>query len=294
MVMQKPYPKEVWLNGQWLPHDQATVSVFDRGFMLGDGVYEVIPCYNNRPFTLQEHLQRLQSGLRETAIAFDALSLQDHVAEAIDNAALPDGDGAVYMQITRGAAPRAHRFPAQSTPTVLIYAFPLTMKGFRLRMATTVISEDIRWHRCDIKSISLIANVRANEDAHSQGADENIFHRNGLMTEGSHTSLFLVRDGVVYTHPETPLILPGITRRVVIDLCHELEIPVREKAVPVKELAQMDEVFLTGTTAQVLAVGTIRNGMAACTPGDQAGPVTRRIQDAFLRRIQEQTGRSLL
>jgi D-alanine transaminase len=177
---------------------------------------------------------------------------------------------------------------------VLIYAFPLTMKGFRLRMAITVVSEDIRWHRCDIKSISLIANVRANEDAHSQGADENIFHRNGLMTEGSHTSLFLVRDGVVYTHPETPLILPGITRRIVIDLCHELEIPVREKAVPVEELAQMDEVFLTGTTAQVLAVGTIRNGMAACTPGDQATPVTRRIQDAFLRRVQEQTGRSLL
>src|SRR5690606_8328754 len=149
----------------------------------------------------QEHLQRLQSGLRETAIAFDALSLQDHIAEAINNAALPDGDGAVYIQITRGAAPRAHRFPAQSTPTVLLYAFPLTMKGVRHRLAATVVSEDIRWYRCDIKSISLIANVMANEDAHRQGTDENIFHRNGLMTEGSHTSLFLVREGVVYTHP---------------------------------------------------------------------------------------------
>ncbi len=294
MVMQKPYPKEVWLNGQWMPHDQATVSVFDRGFMLGDGVYEVIPCYNNRPFTLREHLQRLQSGLHETGITFDSLSLRDHIFEAIDKAALPDGDGAVYMQVTRGAAPRAHRFPAQSTPTVLMYTFPLALKGFEQRLATTVVSADVRWHRCDIKSVSLIANVMANENAYRQGADENIFHRNGVMTEGSHTSLFLVRDGVVYTHPETPFILSGITRRVVIDLCGELHIPVQEKAIPVEELAQMDEVFLTGTTVQVLAVGTIRNGAAVSTTGDQAGPLTRLIQAAFIRRVQKQTGPSFL
>src|SRR5690606_34584776 len=96
MIMQKPYPKEVWLNGQWLPHDQATVSVFDRGFMLGDGVYEVVPCYYNSPFTLQEHLLRLQSGLNEVGIAFDAMALQDRISEAIIKAAWPDGDGAIY------------------------------------------------------------------------------------------------------------------------------------------------------------------------------------------------------
>ncbi|WP_257667873.1 aminotransferase class IV [Parapedobacter tibetensis] len=282
--MRKSYPKEVFLNGQWLPHDQATVSVFDRGFMLGDGIYEVIPFYQNKLFTPDEHIQRLKAGLAEVGIAYDVDSLKTTASEAVVRAGC--NEGAVYIQITRGAAPRTHYFPADVEPTVLLYAFHLSLGGFEQKLVDVILSEDFRWHRCNIKSISLIANVLANNFAHQQGVLENVLIRNGLVTEGSCTSVFFVRNGIVYTHPEGPHILPGITRNLVILLCGEMGIEVEEKAISVNDLPFGDEAFLTGTTMQVTAIGSMRIGSEQLVVSTDVGQVTRRIQQAFIKRIE--------
>lgn len=284
--MKKSYPKEVYLNGRWQPHDQAFVSVFDRGFLFGDGIYEVVPVYGNKAFTLAEHLDRMALGLRTVGIAYDTEGLASTVNEAIAKAGFPNGEGAVYIQVTRGVAPRSHNFPEDTVPTVLLYAFPLVFTGYESRLISVIVSKDVRWHRCDIKSISLIGNVLANEEGHSRGATENLLFRDGLVTEGSHSNVCFVKQGVVYTHPSGPHILPGITRKVVLELCREEGIEVREEAVAVDDLGEVGEAFLTGTTAQVLAIGKITHGEKALFSAGEAGPVTRRLQEAFNRKLK--------
>src|SRR5690606_7210708 len=204
----------------------------------------------------------------------DAVSRNDH------------SSGIVYLQITRGVAPRTHYFPADTQPTVFVYAAPYAFDGFEKKLVNVVVTEDFRWHRCDIKSISLMANVLANEEAHQLEVAENIFHRGEYLTEGSHTSVFFVRDGVLFTHPEGGHILPGITRAVVLDIAKKLGVEVREEAVSLRELQWVSEAFLTGTTAQVTAIGTLRHHGEILQVGDgAAGPVTKRIQQAFMERI---------
>ncbi len=282
--MKKSYPKEVFLNGQWLPHEQATVSVFDRGFLLGDGIYEVIPFYSGKLFTLDEHIQRLQYGLHEVSIGYEAVLLKSKVQDAVSRSGYDEG--AVYIQVTRGVAPRTHYFPADVQPTVLLYAFPLSFGGFEQKLVDVVLSEEFRWQRCDIKSISLMANVLTNNAAHEMGVTENIFSREGLVTEGSHTSVFFVKKGVVYTHPNDNHILPGITRNLVISLCSELGIEVREEAISKADLPEMDEAFLTGTTMQVTAIGAVFVDSNRQVVGEGViGQTTRRIQEAFIARV---------
>lgn len=284
--MAKKYPKKVYLNGDWLNADQARVSVFDRGFMLGDGVYEVIPFYKGKPFLCVAHLKRFVYSLAEVTISLEQkFEWSEVIDEAIAQASLTESDGAVYIQVTRGVAPRTHYFPENVSPTVLIYAFQLQLGGFEHRTAKVLISKDLRWHRCDIKSISLIANVQANAYAHTLSFDESILERDGVFTEGTHTSVFFVREGIVYTHPMGPHILPGITRQLVIDICAGLNIEVKQEALPVSDLEGVDELFLTGTTAQVLAITEIMTADKN-TITRKAGPVTRRIQQAFLEEIE--------
>lgn len=288
--MKNAYPSEVYINGTWRPHEQALVSVFDRGFLFGDGIYEVVPVYRNSLFTLAEHLQRMQNGLDEIGISFDASALADVARQAVARAGFPDGEGCVYFQVTRGVAPRAHRFPAAATPTVMAYAYPFSFQGFQDKLATVVLSPDERWHKCHIKSISLVANVMANQAAHGAGADENVMIRGGLLTEGSHTNVFFARNGVLYTHPLGPHILPGITRTLVLELCRAEGIPVREDAVSLAELPSVDEAFLSGTTTQVLSIGRIEYEGESLFEVPSSGPVTRRLQEAFVRRVREFTG----
>ncbi len=282
--MNNSYPNEVYLNGRWLPNEQAAVSVFDRGFMLGDGIYEVIPFYRGKLFTQEEHIQRLQSGLTAVGIAYRADLLKDEAIEAVARSGYDEG--AVYIQVTRGAAPRTHHFPVDVEPTVLLYAYPLSFGGFEKKLIDVVLDEDFRWHRCDIKSISLMANVLANNAARQLGVAEKLLVRQGLITEGTHTSVFFVKQGVVYTHPNGPHILPGITRSVVIACCEALGIEVREEAVAAADLYEVDEAFLTGTTTQVTAIGSVIVGDEKRTIGTAAGPVTRRIQEAFISQIE--------
>ncbi|MBC9794497.1 aminotransferase class IV [Sinomicrobium weinanense] len=282
--MKKTYPKAVYLNGEWMESEKASVSVFDRGFLFGDGVYEVIPVYEGKFFLLEEHLDRLKYGLNETRIGFEVSAVENVLKTAVEKAELTHRDGTVYMQVTRGIAPRSHFFPADAEPTILIYASPLVMKGFENKLVKVLISEDFRWHRCDIKSTSLMANVGLNNDAYSQGFYENVLQRDGLFTEGSHTSVFFVKDNIVYTHPKGHHILPGITRKAVIELCEELGIEVREKALHIDDTAHVDEVFIAGTTVQITAVGEMMMDGVLKFRKEGAGTITKKLQQQFIKR----------
>ncbi|MGY5850213.1 aminotransferase class IV [Salegentibacter sp. F14] len=285
MKPKKSYPNEVYLNGSWLSPDKAQVSVFDRGFMLGDGIYEVSPFYKGKGFKLREHLQRLQYCLDQISLEFDAFSLEKIIYKAITRAELSTQDCAVYMQVTRGVAPRTHYYPEKARPTVLLYAFPVTLEGFDKKSWKVSVTKDRRWHRCDIKSISLLANVMANEEAITTGFDETLLIRNGWFTEGSHTSIFFVKQGSLFTHPKGPDILSGVTRDVVLDLAQDLGLKVKEAKVHLDELVEVEEVFVTGTTTQIMKVHSIfyKDKEVFTTKKED---ITRKLQQVFIERTR--------
>ena len=287
MKNKKTYPAEVYLNDQWLKPEEAYVSVFDRSFMFGDGIYEVTPFYSGKPFKMDEHLKRIRYCLREMNIQFDTARLGELMQEAVQRSDFSSEDAGVYIQISRGTAPRSHFIPEETKPTLLLYAFKVNLVNFENRFWKVIASEDLRWHRCDIKSTALLANTMANEAAISADYDENLLFRNGFFTEGSHTTIFFVKNGIVYTHPEGPQILSGITRRVTIELCHHLDIPVEEEAFPVTNLAEVDEIFLTGTTTQIAPVSSLTLGNDK-TFTFQKGEITARLQKEFVRLTRNQ------
>ena len=282
MKTKKKYPSEVYLNGQWMPSQDATASVFDRSFMFADGIYEVTPFYNGKPFRLQDHVARVEFCLQQMNMAFDVSVLQELMLEAVERSTFSKEDAAVYLQISRGTAPRSHFIPEEIKPTLLLYAFQVNLANFEDRFWKVMASEDFRWHRCDIKSTALLANTMANDDAISTGFDENLLFRNGYFTEGSHTTIFFVKNDTVYTHPEGRQILSGITRKVVLELCRDLDIPVVEEAIPVSGLKEVEEIFLTGTTTQIAPVSSVtidgKEVLAA-----QKGAVTKRLQEEFVK-----------
>ena len=282
MKNKKTYPAEVCLNGKWLKPENAFVSVFDRAFMFGDGIYEVTPFYEGKPFKMEEHLKRIDYCLGEMNIKFDTSGLGELMQKALQRSDFSSEDAAVYIQISRGTAPRSHFIPDEIKSTLLVYAFQVNLAGFENRFWKVTASEDLRWHRCDIKSTALLANTLANEAAISAGFDEDLLFRNGYFTEGSHTTIFFVKSGTVYTHPEGPHILSGITRKVVIRICRDLEIPVKEEAVAVAELPAVDEIFLTGTTTQVAPVSSLTiKGQEVFR--SQKGEITGLLQKEFVR-----------
>ncbi|WP_093113683.1 aminotransferase class IV [Salinimicrobium catena] len=285
MKKTKTYPEEVYWNDTWVRPEEAFVSVFDRSFMFGDGIYEVTPFYAGKPFMLKEHVARVKYCLQEMNIVFDTSILEDLMLEAVNRSSFSEEDAAVYLQISRGTAPRSHFIPEKVQPSLLLYAFKVDLANFENRYWKVMASEDLRWHRCDIKSTALLANTLANEAAISAGYDENLLFRNGFFTEGSHTTIFFVVEGTVYTHPEGRQILSGITRKVVLDLCQQLSIPVKEEAFPVDGLASVEEIFLTGTTTQIAPVSSVTiDGKGLFSA--QKGKITTRLQEEFLRRTR--------
>ncbi|MBA3657196.1 MAG: aminotransferase class IV [Gemmatimonadaceae bacterium] len=247
----------VYLNGLLLPSSEAKLSVNDRGFIFGDGVYEVIATYDGRPFEMKRHMDRLRYSLGEISIEgvdIDALgekALELAAANNLEAAPM----GLVYMQITRGCAPRTHAFPVGKVePTVYMYAAPVNAKWDHKVGAAAITLSDTRWSRCDIKTVSLLANCMANQAAHDAGALEAIFLRDGMALEGTHTSMFVVVDGEVRTAPKSNYILPSITRELVLEICDEAGIPARETHIPEAVLRNADEIFLAGTTTEVLAI----------------------------------------
>ena len=273
----------VHLNGEFLPVDEATVSVNDRGFLLGDGVYEVTPAYGGRLFRWEQHLARLRAGLAAIGIDFDAAALESVKLELLARNGLDRAPAAyVYAQITRGAAPRTHWFPDPPVPPT-VYAFANCFARPSMdewaRGITAVTVADQRWARADVKAIALLANVLAAQAAVDADADNAIFVRDGIVLEGSHNNLFAVFDGVVATAPKSNYILHGVTRDCLIELAGGMGVAVEERAIPLPELYRADEVFLSGTTTEVRPVVEI-DGRSV---GDgAAGPVTRALYEGFL------------
>ena len=286
MKNKKTYPAEVHFKDRWLKPEEAFVSVFDRSFMFGDGIYEVTPFYSGRAFRLADHVERVKYCLREMSIDFDTSNLEKLMMKAVERSDFSSQDAAVYLQISRGKAPRSHFIPDNVEPTLLLYAFQVNLRYFEDRYWKVIASEDLRWHRCDIKSTALLANTMANDAAISAGYDENLLFRDGYFTEGSHTTIFFVKSDTVYTHPEGRQILSGITRRVIIEICKDLNIPIKEEAFAVANLSEVDEVFLTGTTTQVAPVSSIEIEGKEVFGRSEKGETTRRLQEEFVRRTR--------
>ena len=274
-----PYPDKVFLNGEIIDSKDATVSVFDRGFLFGDGIYEVMVRINGHFLYGDAHLKRLYNSLKKINLSYDGSELEKQIDELIEASDLVDQDSMIYIQITRGVAPRKHAFPADVSPTVLMYANPISMPDINTNHLKAVSIDDYRWTKCDIKMTSLLGNVIANDYAAKSGAYESLFVRDGRITEASHCNVFFVKDNVVYTHPADEFILDGITRQIAIELCEKTGIEIREEAVQFSEVTSMDEAFLTGTTTQIASIKTLDDH--AFYEGDEHPPITRKLQEAF-------------
>lgn len=272
----------VYLNGKFQPKTQAAISVDDRGFLFADGVYEVVRGYGGLFFEIEAHVRRMQNGLEALRIAIpEGFNLSDIARVLLEQNDLQNAETTIYCQITRGAAAaRTHAFPASSvSPTVYVAASlfvpPLEKRQKGIAAVTT---PDVRWSRCDLKTVGLLANCLAKQHALESGVDEAIFVRDGVALEGSSSNLFIVKDGTVVTNPKTNYILPGITRQVVLDISHSLGIEANEAPLFIDLLKAADEVFVTHTTGEVVPVVRINAREIA---GGSPGPITRKLQTAF-------------
>lgn len=273
-----------FIDGKFTTKDEVNVSIDDRGYYFGDGVYEVVKVYNHVLFTAKEHFGRLIDSAAKVkmTVPYSKEQLITIAQELIRKNNISNGH--VYLQVTRGVAPRTHHFPSPEVPAVVT---AYTVKASRpiedMKQGVAVKSvDDIRWLRCDIKSLNLLGSVLAKEEAREAGCEEAILHRDGVVTEGSSTNMFGIKNGVVHTHPVNNLILEGITRQVVLRLCEELAIPVIEEAFTLEEAFDMDEFFYTSTTAEVMPVTTI-DGRAI--GNGVRGPITETLQQAFSAQI---------
>jgi D-alanine transaminase len=278
------------LNGETMPLSGVKVSALDRGFLFGDAVYEVLRVYRGRPWLEAEHFRRLAHSLEAIRIpGIDLERLRRRMHQTI--AAGPFGEALVYIQITRGAAPRrTHAFPPDLTPLELLWVdeFHDPYAEQRRNGAAVLSRPDVRWDHCNIKSTNLLANVLAMQAAKEAGCLEALFYLpDGTLTEGSHTSFFGVLDGTVLTAPNSNAILPGITRELVLRLADRAGIAVREAVLRREDLARVSELFLTGTTSEVLPVVRVDGRPIA---DGRPGPISRRLQEAYQAAVREFVG----
>ena len=271
---------KVFLNGRLLPLEQATVSVLDRGFIFGDGVYEVVPVYSRVPFRLDEHLARLERSLGETKIRnpYSRAEWRKHIYELIDAQSFEDQG--VYFQVTRGVAKRDHAFPKGVEPTVFMMSNPLTNPPAAQveKGGVAVSAPDNRWFRCDIKSISLIGNCLLRQLSAEDGAAETILFRDGKLTEASASNVFIVQGGVIQCPPKSNLILPGITYDVIVELARANAMPLELRDVSEAQARAADELWVTSSSKEVLAIVELDSKRI----GDgRPGPVFRRMYQLY-------------
>lgn len=274
----------VYLNGKFIAKDEAKISADDRGFIFADGVYEVVKYYNGKAFRYQDHLERLNRSLAEIEINYP----QTDKLEAIFNELLTRNNklnqqAGIYLQITRGADTRVHHFPKDIIPTVYAFTTKLVSNTHKLEKGIKVISAgDIRWQRCDIKSVSLLPNTMLYNKAVEQGADECLLVRDGYVTEATHSSVCGVKNGVLITRPLSNLILPGITRKVVFEICAANSIPFEERLYTKEEFLKMDEAFISGTGSEITPIIQVdETKIGAGEPGE----ITRLIQQKFFEMV---------
>jgi D-alanine transaminase len=273
-----------YVDGSFLPAAEAKVSVLDRGFLFADGVYEVVPAYGGKAFALKEHLARLARSLRELQIANPHAEAEwIELAQQL-MARNGGGDCMVYFQVTRGApAKRAHAFPAGAKPTVvgLCNALPAPSETTMRDGVSAITRPDIRWGRCDIKSVALLPNILATQAASEQACNEAILHRDGRVTEGASSNVFAVLGKGVVTPPKGPDILSGITREVVIEALRAAKVPVQERRLMLNELRSADEVWLTSSTREVLPVTRLDGDPVGSR---KPGPVWKKAYALFQER----------
>ena len=272
----------IYLNGQFITKDNAFISPNDRGFIFGDGVYEVIKYYNGKPLRYLDHLERLKRSLFEIQIEMGNLDKLEVVfMQLIEKNEWMHEHAAVYIEVTRGVHKRMHHFPDGIEPSVYAYAFAMPSPYEKLEKGIKVIThDDIRWLRCDIKSVSLLANTMLFNKAIESGAGECILIRNGWITEATHSSVIAVKDKKVITHPLSNLILPGITRKVVLEICAKNNIPLEERAFSEQELYEMDELIIAGTGSEITPVVQVNDTFPE---NKKPGEITRFLQHEFFK-----------
>jgi D-alanine transaminase len=270
----------VFLNGKLLPMEDAKIPVLDRGFIFGDGVYELVPVYSRVPFRLDEHLSRLERSLGETKIRnpYTRAQWRDIIYRLVD--AQPFEDQGVYFQVTRGVAKRDHALPKGAEPTVFMMANPLVTPPRELveNGAAAVSARDNRWLRCDIKSISLIGNCLLRQASAEAGAAETILFRDGKLTEASASNVFAVRQGVILTPPKSHLILPGITYDVITELAQANQLPLESREVSEDEVRGADEIWVTSSSKEVLAIVSLDGARVG---NGRPGPVFARMYQLY-------------
>ncbi len=273
-----------FVNGRFMPLEEASVSVEDRGFQFADGIYEVIRTYHGIPFQLDAHLARLERCAQAVALPTPWTTQQwaEYVREGIRRGGYPESK--VYLQLTRGAAPRDHVFPASAKPTAVMTVREMkpTDPALQSTGVSVMTMDDWRWGRCDIKSVNLLPNVMARQKATQAGAFEAVFIRNGKVTEGAVTNVMVVKAGRILTAPEGEQILSGVTRTIMLDLIRKEGLPVEERFVALDEFLRADEIFLTGTTVEILPVVRVDGKPVS---NGKPGPVTQKLQAAFRRLV---------
>jgi len=267
---------DVFLNGKFIAADEAKVSVLDRGFVFGDGVYEVIPVYDGYCFKLKNHLERLQNSLDESRIVNPYSEKHwENVLEKLISLHL-GGDQVLYLQVTRGVAARDHIFPENTKPTVFVMSNLLQAvpRKYKKNGISAISLKDSRWQKCNIKSTSLLPNCLLKQQAKDAGAEEALLISDGYLTEGSTSNAYAVIDGIIYTAPKSGKILAGITREVVINLALKAGIRLIEEPVPEFKLTDVDELWTSSSTKEVLPI-TRLNGVKV---GEGVpGPVWKKI-----------------
>ena len=277
---------KAYINGKIIQEENVCISPFDRGFQFSDGAYEVVRVYSGKFFKLDEHINRLARSLKELKINVPNLNkIRNAIHQLINKNNPEDKQALVYIQVTRGIfSPRQHKFPDEHIqPTVYISTSPYTPHKNEIENGVKVILEsDIRWARCDIKSIGLLPNVLGRQIAIENNACETVWIRNGNIMEGTHTNFCVIKNGELITPPLSNLILAGITRKVVIKISENLSLPVNEKPINKQDVETFDECMIVGTTVEVTPVIQINdweigNGIP--------GPITKKIQDEFYKLV---------
>jgi D-alanine transaminase len=277
----------VYLNGSYLPIEEAKISVLDRGFIFGDAVYEVWRLVNGKLFESDKHLARLATGLRDVQITPPAESQKTRLHEISDRLVKENGvtaEGSLFLEMSRGSAPRAHQYPKPPVPpTVFLMASPFTPpEDLRAKGGAVILIDDIRWRRCNVKTTQLLPNVMAKQQAFEHDCLDAIFVRDGMITETSHANVCAVVNGTLWTHPIDGSVLPGVTRDVVLELAKKNGVPVREEAMTVEAFRKADEVFLVGTLSDVMPIVKVDGKPVGA---GKPGPVSLKLLGALRERL---------
>ncbi|MBM6628397.1 D-amino-acid transaminase [Mammaliicoccus vitulinus] len=278
----------IFINDEFVDESEGKINYSDRGYNFGDGIYEYIRIYDGKVFTSKEHYERLFRSAKEIGLNLEGYSVEG-LTEVTKTLAAKNNvvNGGVYIQVTRGVAPRNHPFPDASTkPVFSAFSKSYDRPYEELKNGVKAITvDDIRWLRCDIKSLNLLGNVLAKEKAAQNSASEAIMHRDQTVTEGSSSNVYAVKDGKIYTHPANNLILNGITRRIIKKSAEALNIPFIEEAFTLDFLNDADEVIISSTSIEVMPVIQVNDNKI----GDgKVGQITKQLQKSFDNYIESE------